>query len=62
MQPHNSHSLPNITRIIKSGTRWPGRVERMGEINVCKILVRKLEGKRQLGITKRRWENNTDIH
>jgi len=36
-----------------------GHVARMEEVrNACKILVRKLEGKRPLGRPKRRWEDN----
>jgi hypothetical protein len=34
-------------------------VARMGEKgNVCRLLVRKPEGKKPLGITRRRWMNN----
>jgi hypothetical protein len=34
----------------------------MGEkINYNKILVRKLDGKRPLGITRRRWEDNIKL-
>jgi hypothetical protein len=29
--------------------------------NACRILVRKLEGKRPLGRLKRRWEDNIEI-
>jgi hypothetical protein len=28
------------------------------KINVCKVLVSKSDGKRSLGRSKRRWENN----
>jgi hypothetical protein len=38
--------------------RWAGHVARMGEDRkVYKDLVGKPEGKRPLGIPKRRWEN-----
>jgi hypothetical protein len=38
---------------------WAGHVERMGEgIDVYRVLVEKLEGKRPLGRPKRRWEDN----
>jgi len=40
--------------------RWAGHVARMGESRgVYRVLVRKSEGKRQLGRTRRRWEDNT---
>ena len=39
--------------------RWAGHVARMGERRgVCRVLVRKLEGKRPLGRPRRRWEDN----
>ena len=39
--------------------RWAGLVACMGEgIGVCRFLVGKPEGKRPLGIPRRRWENN----
>jgi hypothetical protein len=38
---------------------WEGHVTRMGEArNVHRILVRKPEGRRPLGRTKHRWEDN----
>jgi hypothetical protein len=43
--------------------RWVGHVARTGERRgVHRILVRKPEGKRQLGRPGRRWENNIEIH
>jgi hypothetical protein len=50
----------NIVWVIKSGRmRWAGyvvrRVERRG---VCRVLVRKPDGKRPLGRPRRRWEDN----
>jgi hypothetical protein len=37
---------------------WAGHVARMGEERkVCKVLVRKPEGKRPLGRPRRRWED-----
>jgi len=36
--------------------RWAGYVARMGEMNAYNILVGKLEGKRPLGRSRRRWE------
>jgi hypothetical protein len=38
--------------------RWARHVARMGDENVCKILVRKPEAKTPLGRPRRRWENN----
>jgi hypothetical protein len=54
------YSLPNIVRVIKSRRlRWAGHVARMGEERgVYRVLVRKLEGKRPLGRTRRRWDDN----
>jgi hypothetical protein len=54
------YSLPNIVRVIKSRRmRWAGHVARMGEgRGVHRVLVGKPEGKRPLGRTRRRWEDN----
>jgi hypothetical protein len=51
---------PRIIRIIKSRRmRWVGHVARMGEKrNTYRILVGKPEGKRPLGIPRRRWVDN----
>jgi hypothetical protein len=47
---HNLYSLPIITRMFKSRRiGWAGYVARMETRNVCRILVGKAEGKRQLG-------------
>jgi hypothetical protein len=52
---HNLYSLTSIITIIKSRrTRWSGHVARMGEKrNAYRILVRKPEGKKQLGRQRR---------
>jgi hypothetical protein len=53
-------SLPNIVRVVKSRRmRWAGHVARMGEESgVHRVLVGKPEGKRPLGRTRNRWEDN----
>jgi hypothetical protein len=50
----------NLLRVIKSRkVRWMGNVARMGAMrNIYNILVGKLEGKRPLGKSKHRWEDN----
>ena len=54
------YSLTNIVRVVKSRRmRWVGHVARMGEgRGVHRVLVGKPEGKRPLGRTRRRWEDN----
>ena len=51
---------PNIVRVIKSRRlRWAGHVALTGERRgVYRVLVGKPEGKRPLGIPRRRWEDN----
>jgi len=42
--------------------RWAGHVARMGERRIAyRIFVGKSEGKRQLGRTRRRWEDNNKM-
>jgi hypothetical protein len=57
---HNLYSSPNIIRMIKSRRiRCAGQVARMGEKrDAYKILVENPEGKRPLGIPRRRWEDH----
>jgi hypothetical protein len=57
---HSLYSSPNIVRVIKSrGMRWVGHVARMGEgRGVCSVLVVRPEGKRPLGRSRLRWEDN----
>jgi hypothetical protein len=57
---HNLYCSPCIIRMIKSRrVRWAEHVARMtGKRNAYRILVRKPEEKRPLGIPRRRWEDN----
>jgi hypothetical protein len=61
---HNMYSLPSVIRMIKSRrVRWAGHVARMGEKrNAYRISVGKPEGKRPLGIPRRRWVDNIKIN
>jgi hypothetical protein len=54
------YSSLNIVRVIKSRRRrWAGHVARLGEgRGVYRTSVRKPEGRRSLGISRRRWEDN----
>ena len=56
----NLYFSTNIVRVIKSRRmRWAGYVARMGERRgVYRDLVGKPEGKRPLGRSRRRWEDN----
>jgi len=54
---------PNIVRVIKSGRiKWAGHVARVGKgRGIYRVLVEKAEGKRPMGIPRRRWEDNIKI-
>jgi hypothetical protein len=60
---HNLYSSPSSIGIIKSRTiRWVGHVARMAGVrNAHKILVGKPEGKRQLGRSRYRRENDNKM-
>jgi hypothetical protein len=52
---HDLYSSPNKSRRMK----WVGHVARMGEgRGVCRVLVRRPEGKRPLGRPRHMWEDN----
>jgi hypothetical protein len=56
---HDLYSLPTIVRVISRRIRWAGHVARMREgRGVYRFLVGKPEGKRPLGRSRRRWEDN----
>ena len=57
---HSLYSSPNIVRVIKSRRlRWAGHVARMKESrSAFKILTVTPTGKRHLGRSSRRWEDN----
>jgi hypothetical protein len=56
----NLYSSPSIVWVIKlRRLRWAGHVSRMGDrIGVCRVLVGKPEGRRLLGRSRHRWEDN----
>jgi hypothetical protein len=62
---HNLYSSQNIIRQIKSRRMsWAGHAALMGEERkVYKVLVGKPEGKKPLGMPRRRWEDGirTDL-
>jgi len=52
----------NIVWVIKLGMRWAGYVARMGERRgVYRVLMGNLEGKRQLGRSRHRWEHKNKM-
>jgi hypothetical protein len=58
---HNLYkSSPSVIRMIKSRrSRWAGHIARMGEKrNAYRIFMGKPEGKRSLGRSRHRWDDN----
>jgi hypothetical protein len=57
---HNFYASPNVIRLIKSRKmRWMGHVACLGQMrNSYNILVGTPEGKRPLGRSRHRWEDN----
>ena len=52
--PYHVEPSSNIVRVIKSRTMEKDR-------SACRGLDGKLEGKKQLGMPRRRWENNIKL-
>jgi hypothetical protein len=61
---HGLYSSPSNVRVIKgSRMRWVGHVARMGEErDKYNILVARPEGRRPLGRSRRRWEDNIKVN
>jgi hypothetical protein len=59
-EQHGLYSSPSIVRVIKERRmRWAGHVARMGEARgAYNNLVGRPEGRRPLGRSRRRWEDN----
>jgi hypothetical protein len=59
----NLYCSPNIVWVIKSRRiRWAEHVKFMGKRRgVYRVVVGKPEGKRPLGRSRRRWEDNTKM-
>jgi hypothetical protein len=57
---HGLYSSPSIVTVIKARRmRWAGHVVRMGEVRgTYNILVGRPEGRRPLGRSRHRWEDN----
>jgi hypothetical protein len=60
---HNLYSSPNIVRVIKERRmRWAGHMARRGDgRGAYRVLVGRTEGKRPLGRSRRRWEDNIKL-
>jgi hypothetical protein len=57
---HGLYSSPSVVRVIKARKmRWVGHVARIGDVRgACSILVGRPEGRRPLGRSRCRWEDN----
>lgn len=59
---HVLYYFPNVVRTMKSGwlrlSDHATRLERKRKLQVYSLMVGRLEGKRPLGKSKRRWDNN----
>jgi hypothetical protein len=60
---HSLYSAPNIVRVITSRKmRWTGHVARIGEgRDIHRTLVGRPEGKRPLGRSRQRWEDDIKL-
>jgi hypothetical protein len=59
---HDLYSSPSIIRIVKLRVRWAVHVARMGaKGNAYRLLVGRPEGRRPLGIPRRRWVDNIRV-
>jgi hypothetical protein len=56
---HSLYSSSNNVKVIKSKTKWVGHMARMVEgRGVHRVFVGRPEGKRPVGIPRRRWEDD----
>jgi hypothetical protein len=61
---HNLYTSPSIIRMMKSRRmKWAGHVAPMGEKrNAYRVLMGKRGGKRPIGRSIRRWEDNNKMN
>jgi len=53
--------IPHPALLKSRRIRWTGHVARMEKRGAYRVLVEKPDGKRPLGRTRRRWEDNFKI-